>query len=118
MNKVNTKAIIRCPVDSTPWIPAWCRDNLRALPAYVPSTGSLMVTSTRYRSQTQNVEDGLRKLHDIILSSVTSSIVNEPTEAQREHVRNLERKEKARVRKVKEKRGIVKSQRGKVRSDD
>jgi len=118
VNKVNTKVIIRCPVDSTPWIPAWCRENLRALPTYVPSSRSLMVTSTRYRSQAQNVDDGLRKLHGIILSCVASSIMNEPSEAQRERIRSLERKEQVRVRIDKVKRGNVKNQRSKVRFDD
>ncbi|KAF8339662.1 RF-1 domain-containing protein [Cantharellus anzutake] len=118
VNKVNTKVVIRCPLDSTPWIPVWCRENLRTLPAYVPSSRSIMVTSTRFRSQAQNVEDGLRKLHDTILSCIRGFIVNEPTEEQRQHVRNLEKKGKAKMRIEKERRGNVKSLRSRVRFDD
>ena len=28
VNKVNTKATLRCPID-TPWIPLWARDHLK-----------------------------------------------------------------------------------------
>ncbi|THU76236.1 hypothetical protein K435DRAFT_614892, partial [Dendrothele bispora CBS 962.96] len=50
VNKVNTKATLRCPVDSE-WIPLWCRSALIKSPHYVSSTKSILITSTQHRSQ-------------------------------------------------------------------
>ncbi|KAL4263560.1 Prokaryotic-type class I peptide chain release factors domain-containing protein [Pleurotus pulmonarius] len=100
VNKVNTKVTLRCPLDSD-WIPMWARSALRQMPAYVSSSQTLLVTSTSSRSQAQNIDDCLAKLHSLILSTSEAQIKNEPTEEQRQRVAGLARAEKA--KRIKEK---------------
>lgn len=58
----------------------------------------------------------LLQLHALIVSAASAGLVNEPTEEQRERVRDLERAEKARRREDKDKRREVKRSRAR-RSD-
>ncbi|KAH9943687.1 RF-1 domain-containing protein [Amylocystis lapponica] len=112
VNKVNTKATLRCRVDSD-WIPLWAREQLKRTPSYVSSTESIQITSTVHRSQAQNVQDCLAKLHALIVSASAASFVNHPSDHQKERVRGLERAEKARRRTDKFKRSALKKGRAK-----
>ncbi|OJT03363.1 Peptidyl-tRNA hydrolase ICT1, mitochondrial [Trametes pubescens] len=134
VNKVNTKATLRCPLD-TPWIPLWARDYLKHTPAYASSSQSVLITSTVHRSQAQNVQDCLAKastpgssvrdassshfdprslqLHTLIVSAASAGLVNEPSEEQRKRVRDLEKADKSRRRLDQEKRKQVKRGRSK-----
>ncbi|KAH9954350.1 hypothetical protein BC827DRAFT_1143974 [Russula dissimulans] len=116
VNKVNTKATVRCALDST-WIPPWAHDSLKESPYFVKSTRSILLTSTLHRSQAQNVDDCLSKLHSLICSAVTRNIQNEPSEEQRERVRGLERKANAQRMLQKEKRSQTKRQRANSKLD-
>ncbi|TFK94056.1 hypothetical protein K466DRAFT_22027 [Polyporus arcularius HHB13444] len=116
VNKVNTKATLRCPIDA-PWIPLWAREHLKKTPAYASSSQTILLTSTVHRSQAQNVQDCLAKLHSLIVSAASAGLVNEPSEAQQERVRQLARAEKARRRLDKDKRKDVKRGRGGGRGD-
>ncbi|KAI0671671.1 hypothetical protein C8Q78DRAFT_1069288 [Trametes maxima] len=107
VNKVNTKATLRCPINA-PWIPPWARDYIKKTPSYVSSSQSILLTSTVYRSQAQNVQDCLAKLHALVVSAASAGLVNEPTEEQRARVRALEKSEKARRRLDKDKRAQIK----------
>jgi len=110
VNKVNTKSIVRLPLKK-PWIPAWAKDRLRNSPSYVRTGDSLLISSTRHRSQAENVDDCLSKLHNIILSAARADVTNEPTVAQQERVRVLERQHQARLKKEKQHRSSVKQSR-------
>jgi len=110
VNKVNTKATVRCPIDAK-WIPPWAHAELRKSPYHVPSSNSLLVTSTAHRSQAQNVEESLRKLHQCVLSASSVAIKNEPSAEQVKKVQNLQRAEKARRRVGKDKRSQLKKSR-------
>jgi len=110
VNKVNTKATVRCQIDAK-WIPPWAREELRKSPYFVTSTDSLLVTSTAHRSQTQNVEESLRKLHQCVLSASSVAIKNEPSAEQVKRVQGLQRAEKARRRVGKDRRSQVKKSR-------
>ncbi|GLB41008.1 putative RF-1 domain containing protein [Lyophyllum shimeji] len=112
VNKVNTKATVRCPLDS-PWIPEWARPVLKEDPHYVSSTNSILIQSTVYRSQAQNVEDCLSKLHNIILAASSALIKNEPSEEQKKRVAALEQADKARRRREKSYRSDIKKGRSK-----
>ncbi|KAF8071561.1 RF-1 domain-containing protein [Lyophyllum atratum] len=112
VNKVNTKATLRCSLDS-PWIPPWAHPILKDNPHYVSSTNSILIQSSVYRSQAQNVEDCLSKLHDIILAASSAPIRNEPSEEQKKRVATLERADKARRRQEKSYRSEVKKGRSK-----
>ncbi|KAI0059224.1 hypothetical protein BV25DRAFT_1809392 [Artomyces pyxidatus] len=112
VNKVNTKATLRCPLDA-PWIPLWAKEALRESPYYVSSSKSVLITSTLHRSQAQNVDDCLSKLHGLITLASTKPIKNEPSEEQKERIRGFERAEKAQRRLHKDHRSQVKKNRGK-----
>jgi len=116
VNKVNTKATVRCALDST-WIPSWAHGSLQETPYFVKSTRSILLTSTLHRSQAQNVDDCLSKLHSLICSAATRHIQNEPSEGQRERVRGLERKANAQRLLQKEKRSQTKRQRANSKLD-
>ncbi|KAF8872592.1 RF-1 domain-containing protein [Infundibulicybe gibba] len=114
VNKLNTKATLRCAVNSS-WIPEWARQDLRKSPHYVSSTDSILITSTVHRSQAQNIDDCLHKLRDLVISASLSSIRNEPSEEQRKRVVRLEQAEKANRRREKSRRSEVKQSRSKGR---
>ncbi|THH21640.1 hypothetical protein EUX98_g8313 [Antrodiella citrinella] len=107
VNKVNTKATLRCHLKS-PWMPLWAKDTLKKSPAYVSSSESILITSSVHRSQPENVQECLSKLHALILSAAESCLVNEPSKEQRQRVERLQRAEKARRRQDKDRRSAVK----------
>jgi len=110
VNKVNTKATVRCQIDAK-WMPPWAREELRKSPYFVASTNSLLVTSSVHRSQAQNVEESLRKLHQCVLSASSVTIKNEPSAEQVKKVQDLQRADKARRRVEKDKRSQLKKSR-------
>ncbi|KAH9966935.1 hypothetical protein BGW80DRAFT_1137973, partial [Lactifluus volemus] len=116
VNKVNTKVTIRCALDSA-WIPSWARDGLQQSPYFVKSSRSILLISTLHRSQAQNIDDCLSKLHALICSAASGPIQNEPSEEQRERVRGLERKANAQRKLQKDKRSQTKRNRENSRLD-
>ncbi|KAJ4489830.1 RF-1 domain-containing protein [Lentinula lateritia] len=115
VNKVNTKATVRCLANAY-WIPLWARAALVKSPQYVSSTKSLLVTSTIYRSQSQNIDDCLAKLHALVLSAASASIKNETSEETKKRVEGHQKAQKERYRKEKAQRSAVKQHRsGKAR---
>ncbi|KZT18279.1 hypothetical protein NEOLEDRAFT_1159494 [Neolentinus lepideus HHB14362 ss-1] len=103
VNKVNTKASVRCSIKDS-WIPQWSHKALRASlskPYYVASSDTIHVTSTVHRSQSQNVDDCLSKLHNVIMEAGIKAIKTEPSEAQKERVRQLQVKAERRRREEK-----------------
>ncbi|KAG7451047.1 uncharacterized protein BT62DRAFT_1000277 [Guyanagaster necrorhizus] len=117
VNKVNTKATARCPIDAE-WIPLWAQPGLKKSAHYVSSTKSIMITSTVYRSQSQNVEDCLEKLHNVVLTTASALIKNETSEEKKKHIANLERAAKERRRKEKSYRSETKKRRSSGGWDD
>ena len=66
MNKVNTKVDMRLGLDAA-WLPADVAGVLgRAERKRINKEGALVVTSTKTRSQADNVEDALAKLQAIL----------------------------------------------------
>ncbi|KAF9460362.1 hypothetical protein BDZ94DRAFT_1300001 [Collybia nuda] len=112
VNKVNTKATLRCPIDSV-WIPAWAQPHLKNNPHYAASTNSILIMSSVYRSQHENVEDCLSKLHDIVLATSSAPIKTEPSPEQKKRVEALERIQKARRKLEKSHRSEIKNNRKK-----
>ncbi|KDQ59159.1 hypothetical protein JAAARDRAFT_654785 [Jaapia argillacea MUCL 33604] len=110
VNKVNTKATARIRLDSS-WIPLWAQSHIKKSAHYVASSQSILISSAVHRSQSQNVDECLSKLHDLILSASSASLKTEPTDEQKERVRRLERAEKIRRRSEKDKRSSVKKSR-------
>lgn len=110
VNKLNTKAELRCHVDAW-WVPAWAHSALKASPYYITSTNTILITSSTQRSQAQNVQDCLSKLHTLVLAASSAPIRNEPTEEQKRRVATLERAEKARRREQKSYHSTIKKNR-------
>jgi len=106
VNKVNTKATVRCALDSY-WIPSWAAPRLRKSPFYIASTNSLLISSTLHRSQSQNIDDCLSKLHTLILTS-SDTLQNEPSVQQKKRVASLVSAENASRKLEKSKRSAVK----------
>jgi len=70
VNKVNTKCDMRLDVAGAVkngWLPQWCADRLVvAEKNRINANGELVVNSTRYRTQSQNVDDALEKMQSFI----------------------------------------------------
>ncbi|KZT38851.1 hypothetical protein SISSUDRAFT_956600, partial [Sistotremastrum suecicum HHB10207 ss-3] len=107
VNKVNSKATVRCLISAN-WIPLWAHEILKRSPAFVQSSNSLLITSMVHRSQSQNVDDCLSKLHALILSAASSVIKKEPSAEKLERIRGYIQQEKARRRLGKGMRAEVK----------
>ncbi|KAJ7220300.1 hypothetical protein GGX14DRAFT_355290 [Mycena pura] len=88
VNKVNTRATLRCSVDEE-WIPLWAKPGLQRSPHYVSSSQSIQITSSVHRSQAQNIDECLSKFHALILAAASASLKNEPSEAQQKRVEAL-----------------------------
>jgi ribosome-associated protein len=75
VNKVNSKAILRFNVLSSPSLP----DEMRArfldkFSSRITTEGDLIITSQKYRDQSSNVEDCFAKL-----KAMLQSVLNRPT---------------------------------------
>ncbi|KAG8904681.1 hypothetical protein FRC01_008639 [Tulasnella sp. 417] len=104
VNKVNTKSIMcrRFVKSSLQEV----GDTLQ--PAYVKADDSLLISSTRHRTQAENVEDFLQKLHALILDASSAAITNGPTVEQQQRVRDLQKAHSIRLKKEKQSRSAVK----------
>ncbi|CAA7261425.1 unnamed protein product [Cyclocybe aegerita] len=117
VNKVDTKATIRCSVNAS-WIPRWSHPALIQNPHYVASSHSILITSTVHRSQSQNVEDCLDKLHTIVLEAASSLVKNPTSLEQKKKVQDLMKADKVRWKEEKMKRSSIKQARSAKRDFD
>jgi len=102
VNKVETKVEIRFALTGADWIPPHARERLRELQAgSLTKDGELVISSSRHRSQAQNLEDCLEKLERMIAAAShrpRRRIQTRPTKGSRERrvrakKRRSERKE-------------------------
>ena len=106
VNKVNTKAQLRLPLSSADWLDEHTRARLRSLFASsVTRDDALLVTSQQHRTQAANLEDAMRKLHDMVLAAAQ-------VPAQRDLRAELTAHAKAVRTLEKRRRGEVKARRG------
>ncbi|KAF9532659.1 RF-1 domain-containing protein [Crepidotus variabilis] len=110
VNKVNTKATLRCPINSS-WIPRWAAHALVKNPHYVASSHSLLITSSVHRSQSQNIEECLKKLHSVILQAASDDIQKTASKEQQEKVDRLKKADNARRKTEKMNRSATKQHR-------
>lgn len=101
VNKVATKAELRFRIDDADWISERVRARLRRLQARrINSDGELVIMSSRYRSQSRNVEDCIEKLRACLLGASQQRkrrIPTAPTKASKR--RRLESKRRQSERK-------------------
>jgi hypothetical protein len=101
VNKVETKAEVRLHLATAEWIPAPIRERIQAREqGRINSRGELVLTSSRFRTRLQNLEDCLAKLRSIIEAASRRPrrrIGTRPTKASRE--RRLAEKHRQSTRK-------------------
>jgi ribosome-associated protein len=80
VNKVNTKATLHWSILASAGLPWPVKNRLMALYAKrMNDQGELVISSSRYRSQGQNVEDCIDKLRAMVVAAATPPKVRRPT---------------------------------------
>jgi ribosome-associated protein len=88
VNKVNTKALLRWPVMSSPSLPEPVRRRLLAKSGrQVTAEGDLLIVSQRFRDAGRNVADCLEKLRELLVEAATPPRPRKPTRPTRASVR-------------------------------
>ena len=111
VNKVNTKALLRWPVTTSPSLPEPVRRRLLAkCRRQVTVEGDLLIVSQRFRDAGRNVADCLEKLRELLVEAASPPRPRRPTRPTRSSVR----------RRVENKRRLSqkKRQRGSAAADD
>lgn len=71
VNKVNSKALLRWPIRSSPSLPEEVRTRfIERYRSRLTESGDVLISSQRYRDQARNVDDCLEKLREMILAVV------------------------------------------------
>lgn len=71
VNKVNSKALLRWPIRTSPSLPEEVRTRfIERYRTRLTESGDLLISSQRYRDQARNVDDCLEKLREMILAVV------------------------------------------------
>eukprot|EP00877_Chromochloris_zofingiensis_P013366 jgi/Chrzof1/8283/Cz03g04140.t1 len=93
VNKVNTKVDMRFELDKAGWIPEEVKDAIKRMEKNrFTKDGVLVITSTRHRTQSANLDDALAKLQDIITTAIEAVT---PKEADPETVKRVKAQIKA-----------------------
>ncbi len=72
VNKVNSKAMLRWPILSSPSLPEHVRTRFLTLySTRITGDGDLVLTSQRFRDAPKNVDDCLEKLREMVLAAAT-----------------------------------------------
>lgn len=88
VNKVNTKALLRWPVRTSPSLPEAVRQRLLArCRRQVTSEGDLLIVSQRFRDAGRNVADCLEKLREMLIEAASPPRSRKPTRPTRSSVR-------------------------------
>ncbi len=102
VNKVNSKALLRWAVASSPSLPEGVRARFcQKFASRLTVDGEVIITSQRYRDQSRNVDDCLAKLQEMIASVATPPVLRRKTRPSRASVeRRVETKRKTSAKKV------------------
>jgi peptidyl-tRNA hydrolase ICT1 len=111
-----SKAILRLPLPSPSFLPAYLLPHLRLSPHF--SASSLLVSSSTHRTQQTNLVECFDKLKKAIVEAAKKDLKGETSEEQKKRVKALAASEKRRTEKIKKERKGVKEGRGKVRGWD
>ncbi|KWU43118.1 hypothetical protein RHOSPDRAFT_20037 [Rhodotorula sp. JG-1b] len=114
VNRTMSKAIIRFPLPSAHFIPPYCVPHLRQSPHFAASPPSLLISASTHRTQHTNLAECLDKLKAVILDAARRDLVGDTTAEQKNRVKGLVAKERAKMERVKKHRKDVKGGRGKV----
>ena len=88
VNKVNTKALLRWPVTTSPSLPESVRQRVLAkCRRQITVEGDLLIVSQRFRDAGRNTADCLEKLRQIIADAAVPVRPRKPTRPTRSSVR-------------------------------
>jgi ribosome-associated protein len=107
VNKVNTKALLRWPITTSPSLPEVVRQRLLArCRRQITVEGDLLIVSQRFRDAGRNTADCLEKLRQLIVEAATPVRPRRPTRPTRSSVRRRV-ENKRRLSQKKQHRGKV-----------
>jgi ribosome-associated protein len=88
VNKVNTKALLRWPVVTSPSLPEAVRQRLLTkCRRQITVEGDLLIVSQRFRDAGRNAADCLEKLRQILAAAAVPVVPRRPTRPTRSSVR-------------------------------
>jgi peptidyl-tRNA hydrolase ICT1 len=88
VNKLNTKVELRFHVESADWLPDWVKQKLAHQEKNrINKQGELVVTSSVYRTQHQNLSDAVRRLQ--VMVDEAGSMPNRPSPATVAKIKHL-----------------------------
>jgi ribosome-associated protein len=80
VNKVNSKAVLRWNLMTSPSVPDWIRPRLlHRLGDKLTRTGEIILASDRFRDQGKNREDCLEKLKEMLIEASTPPKIRKKT---------------------------------------
>ncbi|KAK4936219.1 hypothetical protein LTR10_022866 [Elasticomyces elasticus] len=92
VNKVNSKAQLRIPVDRLlPLLPTALHKGILSSRYHAENSSSLVIQADESRKQQANKDTCYRKLNELILDVYKHAVPGETTEDQKERVRKLQR---------------------------
>ncbi|KAF2233716.1 peptidyl-tRNA hydrolase domain protein [Viridothelium virens] len=94
VNKVNSKATLRVPLDSLyQFVPTILHAEIRASRFHASKADALIIQADDSRKQNDNVHTCFKKLHNLIIEAGEKLVPGETSELQKTRVRTLQRKE-------------------------
>ncbi|KAI8926944.1 hypothetical protein BC831DRAFT_454433 [Entophlyctis helioformis] len=116
VNKVNTKVDMRFAVRDADWLPAPVKARLIAQnPARINKKGEFVLSSDRFRTQPQNLEDCMGRLGELV--SRAAYVADGPSAETVKRISELKDAEKERRRRDKQHRSSAKAERRGSRFD-
>ncbi len=108
VNKVNSKAVLRWSVATSPSVPDELRPRLLTrLGKRVTATGDLVIHSQRHRDQGRNAEDCLEKLRELLIAALARPKPRRQTKPSRAAVERRIKSKDATSRKKRQRRSPV-----------
>jgi len=100
VNKVNTKALLRWPLATSPSLPEPVRQRLLAkCRRQVTAEGDLLIVSQRFRDAGRNVADCLEKLRELLVAAASPPRPRKPTRPTKSSVRRRHREQTPAIQK-------------------
>ncbi|PGH21573.1 hypothetical protein AJ80_03133 [Polytolypa hystricis UAMH7299] len=119
VNKVNSKATLKVPLDRlTKIVPLALHNELRASRYHAERSGNLVIQSDESRQQSKNLDLCYEKLRDVLLAAGKTAVPGETSPEQRQRVKELNKAGNEARLKEKKKHSSKKSNRKGSRFDD
>ncbi|KAL7269407.1 hypothetical protein RUND412_007937 [Rhizina undulata] len=110
VNKINSKATLRLSLrDNAGFMPNFILQKVRENSNYLTKNDEIVIQSDNFRTQSQNVDECFRRLHDSIRGCI--QLPGETSPEQKKHVTKLQKEENERRIKMKKMHSNKKSAR-------